>query len=430
MKKKITAAKAMKSMAVLSLAATMVLATSCKKEGCTDETATNYDEKAKTDDGSCEFANTGNVVTGEITANTTWTTGNTYILNGRVTVMDGVTLTIEPGVVVKGKNGTGASASVLLIARGGKLMAQGTASMPIIFTAESDQITPAQIASGNFASPNLLPTTSGLWGGVVICGKAAISSSAGTEEQVEGIPASDTNGLYGGTDDSDNSGTISYVSIRHSGIDLAAGNEIQGLTLAAIGSGTSVSNIEIVGNNDDGIEFFGGVVNVSNVVIWNVLDDGLDTDQGFSGDVSNFFLIGSFGGSPFELDGPEGTPLTNGNHTFSNGTVAHTSIVDHLLDVDGGATATNVDLSNIYFNNIDNSNNRVADYAVWTTAMGGSMSNFQYTFVDSVTNNLKEDTIFMDMPNNITTSVADGMNTVGGTASNFGWTWASQAGAL
>ncbi|MEZ4936763.1 MAG: hypothetical protein R2799_04135 [Crocinitomicaceae bacterium] len=428
MKKKITAAKAMRTMAVLTLATTMGVATSCKKEGCTDASATNYDEKAKDDDGSCEYAS--ETITGEITANTTWTTGNTYVLNGRVTVKSGVTLTIEPGVVVKGKNGTGASASVLLVARGGKLIANGTATMPIIFTAESDQITPADIAAGNYASPNLLTTTSGLWGGVIICGNAKGSFAAGTEQQVEGIPASDTNGLYGGSDDADNSGSITYVSIRHSGIDLAAGNEIQGLTLAAVGSNTTVNNVEIVGNNDDGIEFFGGTVNVSNVVIWNVLDDGLDTDCGFSGDVSNFFLIGSFGGSPFELDGPEGTPLTNGNHTFMNGTVNHTSIVDHLLDVDGGSSATNVDLSNIYFNSIDNNNNRVADYAVWTAAMGGTMSNFQYTFVDSVTNGLKEDTVFMDMPNSITTSVAAGSNTVGATNTGFGWTWANQAGAL
>ena len=293
-----------------------------------------------------------------------------------------------------------------------------------------DQITPADIAAGNYASPNLLPTTSGLWGGVIICGKAEGSFAAGTEEQVEGIPASDTNGLYGGTDNNDDSGSITYVSIRHSGIDLASGNEIQGLTLGAVGSGTTVNNIEIVGNNDDGIEFFGGTVDVSNVVIWNVLDDGLDTDKGYSGAVSNFFLIGSFGGSPFELDGPEGTPLSTGNHTFTNGSINHTSIVDYLLDVDGGSKTTNVDLSNLYFNSIDNANNRVADYAAWTSGNGGTMSSFQYTFVDSSSNNLKEDTIFMDMPNNITTSVAAGANTVGATNSGLGWTWANAAGQL
>lgn len=424
MKKKITAAKAIRTMAVLSIAATVGFTTSCKKEGCTDSTANNYDEKAKDDDGSCTY----DYVTGEITTNTTWS-GDVEI-KGRVTVVDGVTLTIQPGTVIKAHPGTGASATVLLVARGGKLMANGTSSLPIVFTALSDNITSADVAAGNYASPNLSPTTSGLWGGLVVCGKAEGSFSAGTEEQVEGIPTSDPNGLYGGTDNNDNSGSITYVSVRHSGIELDAGNEIQGLTLGAVGSATTVNHIEIVGNNDDGIEWFGGTVDVSNVVIWNVLDDGLDTDKGYSGDVTNFFILGAIGGSAFELDGPEGTPLSTGNHTFMNGTINHTSIADHLLDVDGPSKTTNVDLSNLYFQNIDNSNNRVADYAVWSADNGGTMSNFQYTFVDSVANNLKEDTIFMDMPNNIPTAVAAGANTVGGTASVFGWTWASQAGAL
>ncbi|MCB0477121.1 MAG: hypothetical protein KDC84_03100 [Crocinitomicaceae bacterium] len=424
MKKKITAAKAMRTMAVLTLATTMGVATSCKKEGCTDSTANNYDEKAKTDDNTCTY----DYITGEITANTTWS-GDVQI-KGKVTVVDGVTLTIMPGTVIKAHPGTGASATVLLVARGGKLMADGTASLPIIFTALSDNITSVNVAAGNYASPNLSPTNSGLWGGLVICGKAEGSFAAGTEEQVEGIPTSDPNGLYGGSDNTDNSGSITYVSVRHSGIELSPGNEIQGLTLGAVGSGTTVSYIEIVGNNDDGIEWFGGTVDVSNVVIWNVMDDGLDTDKGYSGTVSNFFILGAIGGSAFELDGPEGTPLTTGNHSFINGTVNHSSIADHLLDVDGPSKTTNVDMSNIYFNSIDNSLNRVADYAVWSADMGGTMSNFQYTFVDSVTNMLKEDTIFMDMPNSITTSVAAGTNTVGGTASAFGWTWASQDGAL
>ena len=88
-----------------------------------------------------------------------------------------------------------------------------------------------------------------------------------TEFQIEGIPASDANGLYGGNDATDNSGTITYVSIRHGGGEIGEGNEINGLTLAGVGSATTINNIEVVANVDDGIEFFGGTVNASNLLV-------------------------------------------------------------------------------------------------------------------------------------------------------------------
>ncbi|HAX94172.1 MAG TPA: hypothetical protein DCY25_09570, partial [Bacteroidales bacterium] len=146
-----------------------------------------------------------------ITANTTWTTGNIYILEGRITVVSGVTLTIQPGVIVKGREGSESNATALMIARGGKIMAEGTADSPIIFTSVSDNIIPGEIAS-----PNLAPTMNGLWGGLLILGRAPISAEA-EAMQIEGIPASDLNGLYGGTDPADNSGILRYVSIRHGG---------------------------------------------------------------------------------------------------------------------------------------------------------------------------------------------------------------------
>jgi hypothetical protein len=127
-----------------------------------------------------------------------------------------------------------------LIARGGKLMAEGTASMPIIFTSVADEIIPADILAGNFASPNLDPTVNGLWGGVIILGRAPISASNTNgdvdEVQIEGIPTSDPNGLYGGINTHDNSGTLSYISIRHGGANIGSGNEINGLTLGGVGN--------------------------------------------------------------------------------------------------------------------------------------------------------------------------------------------------
>lgn len=289
-------------------------------------------------------------LTSNISTNTTWETGKTYILGGRIAVVNGVTLTIQPGVVVKGQAGTGSNATALLIARGGKLMAEGTAALPIIFTSVADELTPEDVAAGNFASPNLEPTITGLWGGLLVLGKANISASNSSgqlsEVQIEGIPTSDSNGLYGGTDDADNSGVIKYISIRHGGSLIGAGNEINGLTLGGVGSGTVIENVEVVGNQDDGIEWFGGTVNVKNVVVWNAGDDGLDTDQAYAGTVDNFVIVTAAGHS-FELDGPEGTYGTTGSpavtsafHTFKNGTVVATSASipsENLINTDANS---------------------------------------------------------------------------------------------
>ena len=159
-------------------------------------------------------------VTGNITSNTTWTTGKTYILGGRITVTNGAKLTIQKGVIVKGEAGTGANATALIISRGAQIDAQGTATEPIIFTSIADEIQPGQIAS-----PNLDPTLEGLWGGLIVLGKARGSFAGDVQEiQIEGIPPSDTNGLYGGTDDADNSGIIKFISIRHGGANIGEGN--------------------------------------------------------------------------------------------------------------------------------------------------------------------------------------------------------------
>lgn len=289
-------------------------------------------------------------VTDNVSADETWTSDKTYILGGRITVLDGATLTIEPGTVIKGEVGAGASSTALLVARGGKLMAEGTADKPIIFTSVADEITPEQVAGGNFKSPNLEPTANGLWGGVIILGKAPISASAAAV-QIEGIPTSDQNGLYGGTNAGDNSGVIKYISIRHGGTNIGAGNEINGLTLGGVGSGTVIENVEIVGNQDDGIEWFGGSVNVKNALVWNCGDDGMDTDQGWSGTLDNFIVV-TPSGHCFELDGPEGTANMNG-HTIKNGTVLASydgRVSEDLINTDKNSI---VNLENIWFPMID-----------------------------------------------------------------------------
>jgi len=366
-------------------------------------------------------------VASNISAETTWETGKTYILAGRITVLDGATLNIEEGVVVKGQAGTGANATALLVARGGTLNASGTAAMPIIFTSVADEITPEDVAAGNFASPNLSPDVSGLWGGVIVLGKAKISTSNTvndvttqlSEVQIEGIPTSDTNGLYGGDNDADNSGTITYISIRHGGSNIGSGNEINGLTLGGVGSGTTISNVEVVANQDDGIEFFGGTVSLSNAVIWNGNDDGLDTDMAYNGTIDNFVIIApnTSGANCLELDGPEGTYI-NGNHTIKNGTVVAgtaTRKATNLFDLDAN---TNVNLENIFFTGLQ-------DAQVINRTNAASVT-FTKIELNVPTGKTLQDFITGTIPAGITSAATPSAG-VGANMSAFAWTWASTA---
>lgn len=361
--------------------------------------------------------------TGTLSADETWESGKTYILKDRVTVPSGVTLTIEAGVVVKGEAGTGANASALLIARGGTLNANGTAASPIIFTSIADEITP-----GSIASPNLDPTVNGLWGGVIILGNAPISAQNEsdqdvTELQIEGIPPTDTNGLYGGNNPDDNSGTITYISIRHGGSNIGEGNEINGLTLGGVGSGTTINHVEIVGNQDDGIEWFGGTVSVDDALVWNCGDDGMDTDQAWNGTMDNWIVALPRGGSGMELDGPEGS-LTQGCHAFDNGTIYVGADADHIVDWDGG---TNAGITNLYIFGVD------ADYAAGAgiESFGGDGMCTTDTWEYTVPMGYDATTLFADVPSAAISSVTANMNTVGADASEFAsWTWGSAGGTL
>ncbi len=156
---------------------------SCKqKDVCMDVVCPNGQVCV---DGTCQGTTTNVIVTSNITTNTTWTSDNVYELAGRITITNGTTLTIEPGTIIKGQAGTGANATALLVVRGGKINATGTSELPIIFTSVADEISPEQVKQGNFTSPNLDPTSQGLWGGVIILGYAPISASA-NEIQIEG----------------------------------------------------------------------------------------------------------------------------------------------------------------------------------------------------------------------------------------------------
>ncbi|ELR69527.1 hypothetical protein C900_04915 [Fulvivirga imtechensis AK7] len=366
------------------------------------------------------------MITENITSDVTWTSNIVYILAGRIAVEDGATLTIEAGTIIKGQAGSGSNATALVIARGGKLMAEGTAEAPIIFTSVADEIEPGMIAS-----PNLDPDVDGLWGGLIVLGKAPISVSTNEETfQIEGIPASDINGLYGGNDPEDNSGVIRYVSIRHGGSNIGEGNEINGLTLGGVGSGTVVEYIEVVANQDDGIEWFGGTVNVTNALVWNSGDDALDTDQAWSGTMDNFVIIaGADTDHALEIDGPEGTFL--GAHTLKNGSVKGSSVAE-LGDFRDGARGT---FQSIYFFNFpDPAGDGRGDLSLSGTKTTDNFanddlvfSNLEVTLLGGVT--LTD--VFKNGTDAHASSVASGANTVGADVSKFsGWSWAHAAGEL
>ena len=305
-------------------------------------TETNTDEVDPFADSTLE---------GNITENKTLDASKIWLIKGRVSVIDGTTLTIPAGTIIKAASGTGADASTLIVARGGKMIANGTADNPIIMTAAADNIE----VGGTYpeSGPALHVDTRGLWGGLLVLGKAPCSfKSDVTELQIEGIPTSDTNGLYGGSVADDNSGSFQYISIRHGGAEIGEGNEINGLTLGGVGSGTTINQIEVVGNVDDGIEFFGGTVKATNLLVWGQGDDAIDIDQGYAGTIDGALVVLTAASDHgFEIDGPEGS--APGRFTLKNATVIGTTDDCDAKGVDGemadfrkGATG---DILNILF---------------------------------------------------------------------------------
>ena len=256
---------------------------------------------------------------GTISENKTLDASKIWLLKGRVAVENGVTLTIPAGTIIKAASGTGADASTLIIARGATLVADGTAEASIVMTSVSDNIE----VGGTYPSsgPALNVDTRGLWGGLLVLGNAPCSlSNDVTELQIEGIPTSDTNGLYGGSDAEDSSGSLQYISIRHGGAEIGEGNEINGLTLGGVGSGTTINHIEVLGNVDDGIEFFGGTVNATNLLVWGQGDDAIDIDQAYAGTIDGALVVLTAASDHgFEIDGPEGS--STGRFVLKNATV-------------------------------------------------------------------------------------------------------------
>jgi hypothetical protein len=259
-------------------------------------------------------------VTGVITANTTWTADKIYKLKGFVrvgndpTVTDvpaknsGPTLTIQPGTVIYGDKAT---KGTLVIQRGAKIIAEGTATSPIVFTSES--------AVGT--------KEPGDWGGLVICGRASNNQPGGVFELEGGYKAFSGGGTT--PDDSDNSGSLRYVRIEYAGVPVNPNQEVNSLTLGAVGRDTKIEYVMCTYGLDDSFEWFGGTVNAKYLIAYKGLDDDFDVDFGFSGfvqfglGVRGATLADQSGSNGFEVDnngqGSDAAPFTSG--TFSNMTI-------------------------------------------------------------------------------------------------------------
>ena len=246
-----------------------------------------------------------------ISTDTHWTCDQQYLLKGYVYVTAGATLTIDPGCIIRGDKDT---KGALIIERGAKIKAMGSATNPIVFTSNQE--------AGSRAY--------GDWGGVILCGKAPVNWNAG-QAQVEGGPRS----FYGGTEANDNSGEMHYVRVEFGGIAFSPNNEVNGLTFCGVGSATQVDHIQVSYSGDDSYEWFGGTVNAKYLVSLAAWDDDFDTDNGYTGNnqfcvsVRDPFAADQSGSKAFESDSYQsGTATGLGGDTskitkpvFSNCTI-------------------------------------------------------------------------------------------------------------
>lgn len=273
--------------------ALLVTITSCSKKTPIDDIDTSGDVEVK----------------GDISANTKWTADKIYLLKGTVYVTSGATLTIEPGTIIKGDKAT---KGALVISRGAKIMAEGTADKPIVFT-------------------SALPTGArdkGDWGGLVLLGKAPVNQ--GTDISIEGIADDGSGkGKYGGTDANDNSGVLKYVRVEFAGVPLSPDNEINGITFGGVGAGTTVDYVQVYRSGDDAFEWFGGTVNCKHLLAIDTWDDDFDTDFGYAGKIQfalaqrliNTADVSGSNGFESDNDGSGSTKTPKTNAIFSNVTI-------------------------------------------------------------------------------------------------------------
>ncbi|MEM6572224.1 MAG: hypothetical protein AAF957_27665 [Planctomycetota bacterium] len=286
-------------------------------------------------------------VTTNITTSTTWTADNVYNLTQQIYVLPGATLTIEAGTLIASDTNVGGS---LAVSRGAQIFILGENGAPVIMTSKADVATWSGTCDPR---TGMWRETANEWGNLTIMGDAYISENAiasntpapnaGNFANMEGLvpPPGQTWAQYGGGNDNDDSGVVNYLSLRYGGRVVGLNNELNGFSLGGVGRGTDIDFVEVMNNVDDGVEVWGGTVNLKHLSIWNIGDDSLDIDQGWRG-LCQFLLIvqgysldasqgSGVGDNACELDGAEDSFYQPRTRTQ----IVNATVIGQPLDGDG-----------------------------------------------------------------------------------------------
>ncbi|WP_370390081.1 beta strand repeat-containing protein [uncultured Winogradskyella sp.] len=310
---------------------------------------------------------------GTITSDRTLDPNVQYTISGSVLVADGVTLTIPAGTEIVSQQGTDKYIAVL---KGGSIDIQGTAGSPVVMRSNG---------------------VAGSWGGLVICGDATTTEGANATAEVGGL-------VYGGDNDSDDSGDIEYLIIRDAGAQINADSQFNGLSLYAVGSGTNINNVAIINGTDDGIEFFGGTVSVSNIYLENNEDDSIDWTEGWSGSINTAYVtqtIDNFS-TVIESDGVNNNPTINNLTAISSTGGLAIQVKNASGGTINGFTATGYDdlfdfpgTSGPGDFIIDGAGSNVADDAVYASSQTNA-SQFSWATTTDITDNVLPSNIVTD----------------------------------
>lgn len=344
-------------------------------------------------------------LSGSITGTKTLDASKVYTITGPVIVEEGGVLDIPAGTVIKAQKGF---SKYILVLQGGKIYVRGTASNPVIMTADSTN------------------ASSGYWGGLIINGKAPLGGGLIGSTEVNSAYS------YGGTLANDNSGSIAYLKLAYCGARSSANVEHNGLTLNGVGSGTTIDHVYVLESADDGVEFFGGSVNVSNLLVVNSDDDMFDFTQGYKGTLSNAYGVWELGYSSSESDprGIEADGNFDGNYpgqtdqsdftvtniTFDLRLAPGTTVSTQMMDVmkirrEAKATITNA---------LVKGSGTVVDLMDFSDSKGAGLPSSSISLTNSLTNPITGKTV---NPTTITypSAMVEAGNT-GCSTSQFSWT--------
>ncbi|NKI31594.1 beta strand repeat-containing protein [Croceivirga thetidis] len=326
----------------------------CPVEATCDDGIQNGDEEGVDCGGSCSNACTESVNLASmspITEDMTLVAANTYTLDGPVSVEDGALLTIPAGTTITATAASGDETSTyIVIQKGSQIDIQGTSSQPVIMTSDNE--------------------TPGDWGGLVIAGNATTTKGVDATAEVGNI-------IYGGTDDADNSGNIDYLVINYAGAQINSESQYNGLTLYAVGSGTTIDNVAILNGTDDGVEFFGGTVSATSFYMENNQDDAIDWTEGWNGTLTDAYVLHTEAGfsTAVEADGDNNNPSLVNLTCVS--TVGGTAL---QFKKESGATITGLSLTG-YDTSIDYRDGG----AVTNVTIDGATSNPALSYVGPAT---------------------------------------------